>query len=201
MRQRDKQRRAQQGLHQNAKCVIETGRNTIKYQARVSYKPDGSKTVQRNALEPSTPQRRRRALQIATYEAKLAGGMDPWDGAEIRSQHKRGQVWPCILMLRRSHIHVCLKQGSTLLQAPPMRTGRRRKVSTKGNLSASAKAMSTVHMATRVRSQANLQGRNTRSCRRPSETLPATPMSAWLLQDAGPWVALQSMDGSGELRY
>ena len=27
------------------------------------------------------------------------------------------------------------------------------------------------------------------------------PMSAWLLQDAGPWVALQSMDGSGELRY
>ena len=27
------------------------------------------------------------------------------------------------------------------------------------------------------------------------------PMSAWLLQDAGPWIALQSMDGSGELRH
>ena len=27
------------------------------------------------------------------------------------------------------------------------------------------------------------------------------PMSAWLLQDAGPWIAFQSKDGSGELRY
>ena len=30
------------------------------------------------------------------------------------------------------------------------------------------------------------------------------PMSAWLLQvvqDAGPWIAFPSMDGSGELRY
>ena len=26
-------------------------------------------------------------------------------------------------------------------------------------------------------------------------------MSAWLLQDAGPWIAFQSMDGSGELHY
>ena len=53
------------------KGVIETGRNIIKYQARVSYKPDGGKTVQRSgALEASTLRRRQRyRLQIATYEA------------------------------------------------------------------------------------------------------------------------------------
>ena len=71
------------------KGVIETGRNTIKYQARVSYKP-GGKTVQRSAGSFDTPEEA--ALQIAAYEAKLAEGIDPWDGAQIRSQHKRGQV-------------------------------------------------------------------------------------------------------------
>ena len=33
------------------------------------------------------------ALQMAAYEAKLAEGIDPWNGARIRSSaHKRGQV-------------------------------------------------------------------------------------------------------------
>ena len=102
----------QKGSKSLPKGVIETGRKAIKYQARVSYKPDGSKTVQRNAGTFDTPEEA--ALQIAAYEAKLAEGMDPWDGAEIRSQHKRGQVWRSILMLRCSRIPVCLNQGSTL---------------------------------------------------------------------------------------
>ena len=102
----------QKGSKSLPKGVIETGRKAIKYQARVSYKPDGSKTVQRNAGTFDTPEEA--ALQIAAYEAKLAEGMDPWDGAEIRSQHKRGQVWRSILMLRCSRIPVRLIQGSTL---------------------------------------------------------------------------------------
>ena len=102
----------QKGSKSLPKGVIETGRKAIKYQARVSYKPDGSKTVQRNAGTFDTPEEA--ALQIAACEAKLAEGMDPWDGAEIRSQHKRGQVWRSILMLRCSRIPVRLIQGSTL---------------------------------------------------------------------------------------
>ena len=102
----------QKGSKSLPKGVIETGRKTIKYQARVSYKPDGSKTVQRNAGTFNTPEEA--ARQIAAYETKLAEGMDPWDGAEIRSQHKRGQVWRSILVLRCSRIPVCLNQGSTL---------------------------------------------------------------------------------------
>ena len=102
----------QKGSKSLPKGVIETGRKAIKYQARVSYKPDGSKTVQRNAGTFDTPEEA--ALQIAAYEAKLAEGMDPWDGAEIRSQHKRGQVWRSILMLRCSRIPVRLNQGSAL---------------------------------------------------------------------------------------
>ena len=102
----------QKGSKSLPKGVIETGRKAIKYQARVSYKPDGSKTVQRNAGTFNTPEEA--ALQIAACEAKLAEGMDPWDGAEIRSQHKRGQVWRSILMLRCSRIPVRLIQGSTL---------------------------------------------------------------------------------------
>jgi len=80
----------QKGSKGYPKGVIETGRNIIKYQARVSYKPDGGKTVQRSAGNFDTPEEA--ALQIATYEAKLAEGIDPWDGAQIRFQHKRGQV-------------------------------------------------------------------------------------------------------------
>ena len=102
----------QKGSKSLPKGVIETGRKAIKYQARVSYRPDGSKTVQRNAGTFDTPEEA--ALQIAACEAKLAEGMDPWDGAEIRSQHKRGQVWRSILMLRCSRIPVRLIQGSTL---------------------------------------------------------------------------------------
>ena len=78
----------QKGSKSYPKGVIETGRNTIKYQARVSYKP-GGKTVQRSAGSFDTPEEA--ALQIAAYEAKLAEGIDPWDGAQIRFQHKRGQ--------------------------------------------------------------------------------------------------------------
>ena len=71
--------------------MIETGRNIIKYQARVSYKPDGGKTVQRSVGTFDTPEEA--ALQMAAYEAKLAEGIDPWNGARIRSSaHKRGQV-------------------------------------------------------------------------------------------------------------
>ena len=52
----------QKGSKSYPKGVIETGRNTIKYQARVSYKPDGGKTDRRcsAALEASTLRRRRR---------------------------------------------------------------------------------------------------------------------------------------------
>ena len=103
----------QKGSNGYPKGVSETGRKTIRFQARVGYKPspDG-KTVQRSAGTFDTPEEA--ALQIAAYEAKLAEGMDPWDGAEIRSQHKRGQVWRSILMLRCSRIPVRLNQGSTL---------------------------------------------------------------------------------------
>mmetsp|Transcript_3888 Transcript_3888/g.9739 ORF Transcript_3888/g.9739 Transcript_3888/m.9739 type:complete len:176 (+) Transcript_3888:42-569(+) len=163
----------QKGSKSLPKGVIETGRNTIKYQARVSYKPDGSKTVQRNAGTFNTPEEA--ALQIAAYETKLAEGMDPWDGAEIRSQHKRGQ-------------------------APPMRTERRRKVGKKGSLSGSEG---------REHGSDGDEDATAGEAARPHYTVMPTcirdvscaPMSAWLLQDAGPWVALQSMDGSGELRY
>ena len=81
----------QKGSKGYPKGVTETGRNTIKYQARVSYKPDGGKTVQRSAGTFDKPEEA--ALQIAAYEAKLAEGIDPWNGARIRSSaHKRGQV-------------------------------------------------------------------------------------------------------------
>ena len=114
------------------------------------------------------------ALQIAAYETKLAEGMDPWDGAEIRSQHKRGQVWRSILVLRCSRIPVCLNHRAPHLQAPPMRTGRRRKVGKKSSLSGSEGREHTVRMATRMRPQAKLQGRITRSCPHASETPPPT---------------------------
>ena len=78
----------QQGLPE--RCDRDRHRNTIKYQARVSYKPDGSNAT----LEPSTTQRRRRALQIAAYEAKLAGGMDDgplgWSGDSLSAQARPG---------------------------------------------------------------------------------------------------------------
>lgn len=80
----------QKGSKSLPKGVIETGRKAIKYQARVSYKPDGSKTVQRNAGTFDTPEEA--ALQVAAYEAKLAEGIDPWNGEQVRSQHGRGQV-------------------------------------------------------------------------------------------------------------
>ena len=85
-----KEAEGQQELPQ--RCEIETGRNTIKYQARVSYKP-GGKTVQRSAGSFDTPEEA--ALQITDSYLRgdeLAEGIDPWDGAQIRFQHKRGQV-------------------------------------------------------------------------------------------------------------
>ena len=48
------------------------------------------KTVQRSAGTFDTPEEA--ALQVAAYEAKLAEGIDPWNGEEVRSQHGRGQV-------------------------------------------------------------------------------------------------------------
>ena len=82
----------QKGSKGYPKGVIETGRNTIKYQARVSYKPDGGKTVQRSGSAGTFDKPEEAALQIAAYEAKLAEGIDPWNGAQIRSRHERGQV-------------------------------------------------------------------------------------------------------------
>ena len=55
----------QKGSKGYPKGVIETGRNTIKHQARVSYKPDGGKTVQRSAGTFDTPEEA--ALQMAAY--------------------------------------------------------------------------------------------------------------------------------------
>ena len=49
----------QQGLPE--RCDRDRHRNTIKYQARVSYKPDGSKTVQRNAGTFDNPEEATRA--------------------------------------------------------------------------------------------------------------------------------------------
>ena len=178
------------------KGVIETGRNTIKYQARVSYKPDGSKTVQRNAGTFNTPEEA--ALQIAAYETKLAEGMDPWDGAEIRSQHKRGQVWRSILVLHCSRIPVCLNHRAPHLQAPPMRTERRRKVGKKGSLSGSEGREHGSDGDLRMRPQAKLQGRITRSCPHASETLAARPCPRGCCRMLGhglhcsPWTARAS---------
>ena len=80
----------QKGSKSLPKGVIETGRNTIKYQARVSYKPDGSKTVQRNAGTFNTPEEA--ALQIAAYEAKLAEGTWTlgWSGDSLSAQARPG---------------------------------------------------------------------------------------------------------------
>ena len=74
------------------KGVSETGRkNNIKFQARIGYKPNpDGKTVQRSAGTFETPEEA--ALQVAAYEAKLAAGIDPWNGQQVRSQHGRGQV-------------------------------------------------------------------------------------------------------------
>ena len=69
------------------KGVSETGRkNNIKFQARVGCKPNpDGKTVQRSAGTFETPEEA--ALQVAAYEAKLAAGIDPWNGQQVRSQH------------------------------------------------------------------------------------------------------------------
>ena len=81
----------QKGSNGYPKGVSETGRKTIRFQARVGYKPspDG-KTVQRSAGTFDTPEEA--ALQVAAYEAKLAEGIDPWNGEQVRSQHGRRQV-------------------------------------------------------------------------------------------------------------
>jgi hypothetical protein len=81
-----------------------------------------------------------------------------------------------------------------------MRTERRRKVGEKGSLSGSEG---------RGHGSDGDEDATAGEAARPHYTVMPTcirdvscaPMSAWLLQDAGPWVALQSMDGSGELRY
>ena len=83
------------------KGVSKTGRKTIRFQARVGYKPspDG-KTVQRSAGTFETPEEA--ALQVAAYEAKLAAGIDPWNGQQVRSQHGRGQVRSLSPFVQRS---------------------------------------------------------------------------------------------------
>ena len=54
----------QKGSKGYPKGVIETGRDTIKYQARVSYKPDGGKTVQRSAGTFNTPEEALKAVSF-----------------------------------------------------------------------------------------------------------------------------------------
>ena len=73
----------QKGSNGYPKGVSETGRKTMRFQARVGYKPspDG-KTVQRSAGTFDTPEEA--ALQVAAYEAKLAEGIDPWNGEQVR---------------------------------------------------------------------------------------------------------------------
>jgi len=81
-----------------------------------------------------------------------------------------------------------------------MRTERRRKVGEKGSLSGSegrGHGSDGDEDAT-AGEAARLHYTVMPTCIR---DVSCAPMSAWLLQDAGPWVALQSMDGSGELRY
>ena len=119
----------QKGSKGYPKGVIETGRNTVKYQARVSYKPDGGKTVQRSAGTFNTPEEA--ALQMAAYEAKLAEGIDPWNGAHIRSQHLARPGVRSIPMFPCPRASCCRAPLAGLhLQAPlPARTERRRKVS------------------------------------------------------------------------
>ena len=86
------------------------------------------------------------------------------------------------------------------LQAPPpMRTERRKKVAKDSSLASEG----------REHSPNGDEGSTADKAPRPQYTvIPSSirdvscaPMSAWLLQDAGPWIAFQSLDGSGELRY
>ena len=103
----------------------------------------------------------------------------------------------------RDLVSVCASCTSwaPLAQArPPVRNERRRKVGTKVNLSASEG---------REHGPNGDEGATAGEAPRPQYTvMPSSvrdvscaPMSAWLLQDAGPWIAFQSMDGSGELCY
>lgn len=187
----------QKGSKSLPKGVIETGRKTIKYQARVSYKPDGSKTVQRNAGTFNTPEEA--ALQIAATRRSLP---KVWTlGMERRfalstSEARCGAPFSC----SAAPASLCASTRAPHLQAPPMRTERRRKVGKKGSLSGSEG---------REHGSDGDEDATAGEAARPHYTVMPTcirdvscaPMSAWLLQDAGPWIALQSMDGSGELRY
>ena len=102
----------QKGSKSLPKGVIETGRKTIKYQARVSYKPDGSKTVQRNAGTFNTPEEA--ALQIAVRdEACRRYGSLGWSGDSLSAQARPG-----VALHSRAPLlpHPCVPQpqGSTL---------------------------------------------------------------------------------------
>ena len=181
----------QKGSNGYPKGVSETGRKTIRFQARVGYKPspDG-KTVQRSAGTFDTPEEA--ALQVAAYEAKLAEGIDPWNGEQVRSQHGRGQV--------RSQLPLSnvpsLIQGSRL-QAPRSKPKASRR---KDDSSASE---SDEHGPDGDEVAAAGKEPPPQYTVMPSSIndVRCAPMSAFLLQDPAPWIALQSMDGSGELSY
>ena len=150
----------QKGSNGYPKGVSETGRKTIRFQARVGYKPspDG-KTVQRSAGTFDTPEEA--ALQVAAYEAKLAEGIDPWNGEQVRSQHGRGQV--------RSQLP--LSNVLLSFKAPGCRhRGQSRRLRGARMTRRPANPTSTVQMATRLRPQARSRRRSTRSCCRPSTT-------------------------------
>ena len=92
MRQREAE--LQKGSKGYPKGVIETGTGTP---SSTKHGSATNLTAARRCnatLEPSTTQRRRRALQIAAYEAKLAGGMDDgplgWSGDSLSAQARPG---------------------------------------------------------------------------------------------------------------
>ena len=108
--------KTQKGSKGYPKGVIETGRDIIKYQARVSYKPDGGKTVQRSAGSFDTPEEA--ALQIATYEAKIAEGIDRrlgWSADSLSAQARPGVR--SILVIPR--VHMCANPHYAARKAAP----------------------------------------------------------------------------------
>ena len=165
----------QKGSKSYPKGVIETGRNTIKYQGSTgqlqAWRQDGA--AQRWKLRHSGGG----GATDSCLRGEACRRHRPlgWSADSLSAQARPGVrstlVIPC----------PCAPHAgwAPLAQArPPVRNERRRKVGTKVNLSASEgreRGPNADEGATKVRPQAKLQGRNTRSCRRPSETLAARP--------------------------
>ena len=171
-----------------------------KYQARVSYKPAG--ISQRHLALFDTVEEAEAA--IAGAIATLTVGGDPWRHEPVhKRQYKRGQV---SFKPAGPHNCCCAHNEHWLRQAPPpeRKTARRKGVITKpkkAKAEATARARGSdgkFESAANDENQDNPQyGFLPSSIDAVSRTCP--PMSTFLLQDPGPWIALQAMDGSGEL--